>query len=36
VIEEGLKPSEHVVVECQQMLRPGVTVQPEPFKNSDK
>ena len=36
VIEEGLKPGEHVVVEGQQMLRPGVTVQPKPFKNSDK
>jgi RND family efflux transporter MFP subunit len=36
VIEEGLKPSEHVVVEGQQMLRPGMTVQPKPFKNSDK
>jgi membrane fusion protein (multidrug efflux system) len=36
VIEEGLKPSEQVVVEGQQMLRPGVTVQPKPFKNSDK
>jgi RND family efflux transporter MFP subunit len=36
VIEEGLKPGEHVVVEGQQMLRPGVTVQPKPFNNSDK
>lgn len=36
VIEEGLKPSEHVVVEGQQMLRPGVTVQPKPFKSGDK
>jgi membrane fusion protein (multidrug efflux system) len=36
VVEEGLKPSEQVVVEGQQMLRPGVTVQPKPFKNSDK
>jgi membrane fusion protein (multidrug efflux system) len=36
VIEEGLKPSEHVVVEGQQMLRPGMTVQPKPFKKSDK
>ena len=26
VIEEGLKPSEHVVVEGQQILRPGMTV----------
>ena len=36
VIEEGLKPGEQVVVEGQQMLRPGATVQPKPFKNSDK
>jgi len=36
VIEEGLKPGEHVVVEGQQMLRPGLTVQTKPFKNSDK
>jgi membrane fusion protein (multidrug efflux system) len=36
VISEGLKPGERVVVEGQQMLRPGVTVQPKPFKNSDK
>ena len=35
VIEEGLKPSEHVVVVGQQMLRPGLTVQPQPFKNRD-
>ena len=36
VIEEGLKPGEHVVVEGQQMLRPGLTVQTKPFKDSDK
>jgi hypothetical protein len=36
VIEEGLKPKEYVVVEGQQMLRPGLAVQPRPFKNSDK
>jgi len=36
VIEEGLKPSEHVVVEGQQMLRPGMTVQPKPLKNREK
>jgi len=36
VIEEGLKPGEQVVVEGQQMLRPGMTVQPKPFKNSDQ
>ena len=36
VIEDGLKPGEHVVVEGQQMLRPGLAVQPRPFKNSDK
>ena len=36
VIEEGLKPGEQVVVVGQQMLRPGVTVQPKPFKNRDK
>ena len=35
VIEEGLQAGEQVVVEGQQMLRPGVTVQPKPFKNSD-
>ena len=36
VIEEGLKPGEHVVVEGQQLVRPGLTVQPKPFKSSDK
>jgi len=34
LIEEGLKPGEQVVVEGQQMLRPGMTVQPKPFKGS--
>jgi membrane fusion protein (multidrug efflux system) len=32
VIHEGLKPGDRVVVEGQQNLRPGVTVQPKPFK----
>ena len=36
VIEDGLKSGERVVVEGQQMLRPGVAVQPKPFKDSDK
>jgi membrane fusion protein (multidrug efflux system) len=36
VIEDGLKLGERVVVEGQQMLRPGATVQSKPFKNSDK
>ncbi len=34
VIEEGLKLSDRVVVEGQQMLRPGVTVQPKPFNSA--
>jgi len=34
VIEDGLKPGEQVVVVGQQMLRPGATVQPKPFKGS--
>ncbi|HEV3279012.1 MAG TPA: efflux RND transporter periplasmic adaptor subunit [Terriglobia bacterium] len=34
VIQDGLKPGERVVVEGQQVLRPGVRVQPEPFKGS--
>lgn len=36
VIEEGLKPSEQVVVEGRQMLQPGVKVQPEPFKKGEQ
>jgi membrane fusion protein (multidrug efflux system) len=36
VIDEGLKPGERVVVEGQQMLRPGMPVQPKPFKDTDK
>jgi len=36
VIEDGLKLNEQVIVEGQMMLRPGMTVQPKPFKNSDK
>jgi membrane fusion protein (multidrug efflux system) len=32
VIHEGLKPGDRVVVEGQQNLRPGMTVQPKPFK----
>lgn len=35
-IRDGLKPGERVVVEGQQMLRPGMPVQPKPFKNSDE
>ena len=34
VVQDGLKPGERVVVEGQQMLRPGVPVQAKPFKNS--
>ena len=34
VIRNGLKPGEHVVVEGQQNLQPGITVQPKPFKGS--
>jgi len=36
VIQDGLKPSDRVVVEGQQALRPGMSVNPEPFKGSDK
>jgi len=36
VVEDGLKSGERVVVEGQQMIRPGATVQPKPFKSSDK
>jgi len=34
VIQNGLKPGERVVVEGQQMLRPGMAVQAKPFKAS--
>ena len=34
VIQDGLKPGERVVVEGQHLLRPGVPVQPKPFKGS--
>lgn len=34
VIHEGLKPGDRVVVEGQQNLRPGMTVQPKPFKSN--
>jgi membrane fusion protein (multidrug efflux system) len=36
IVLKGLKPGERVVVEGQQNLRPGMLVQPEPFKNSDE
>ena len=36
IIQDGLKPGERVVVEGQQNLRPGMTVQPKPFKASDE
>jgi len=32
VIQNGLKPGEHVVVEGQQNLRSGMPVQPKPFR----
>jgi RND family efflux transporter MFP subunit len=31
IIQDGLKPGEHVVAQGQQTLRPGTTVQPKPF-----
>src|ERR1700723_1734747 len=34
VIDGGLKPSDRVIVEGQQNLRPGMTVQTKPFKNN--
>jgi RND family efflux transporter MFP subunit len=34
VIHEGLKPGDRVVVEGQQNLRPGMTVQTKPFKTN--
>lgn len=36
VVLEGLKPEERVVVEGQQNLRPGMTVDPLPFKHSEE
>jgi membrane fusion protein (multidrug efflux system) len=33
VIQEGLKPGDRVIVEGQQNLRPGMTVQAKPFKS---
>jgi RND family efflux transporter MFP subunit len=36
VIQEGLKPGERVVVEGQQNLRPGMPVQPKPFKGNEQ
>jgi membrane fusion protein (multidrug efflux system) len=33
VIQNGLKPGEHVIVEGQQNLKPGMTVQAKPFKS---
>lgn len=35
VIHEGLKPGDRVVVEGQQNLRPGMTVQIQPFSNAE-
>ena len=32
IIEQGLKPGERVVAEGQQKLRPGMQVQPKPFR----
>jgi membrane fusion protein (multidrug efflux system) len=32
VVEDGLKPGDRVVVEGQQKLRPGMQVQPKPFR----
>jgi RND family efflux transporter MFP subunit len=34
VIDGGLKPGDRVIVEGQQNLRPGMTVQTKPFKNN--
>jgi membrane fusion protein (multidrug efflux system) len=34
VIDAGLKPGDRVIVEGQQNLRPGMTVQTKPFKNN--
>jgi membrane fusion protein (multidrug efflux system) len=34
VVSNGLKPGEHVVVEGQQKLRPGMQVQPKPFQSN--
>jgi RND family efflux transporter MFP subunit len=31
IIQDGLKPGEHVAAQGQQTLRPGTTVQPKPF-----
>jgi membrane fusion protein, multidrug efflux system len=34
VIQDGLKAGERVVVEGQQALRPGMRVQPKPYRGS--
>jgi RND family efflux transporter MFP subunit len=34
VIQDGLKPGEHVVVEGQQKLRTGMLVSPQPYENN--
>jgi multidrug efflux pump subunit AcrA (membrane-fusion protein) len=34
VIDGGLKPGDRVVVEGQQNLKPGMTVQTSPFKSN--
>lgn len=36
VVLDGLEPDERVVVEGQQALRPGIVVQPKPFKASEE
>jgi membrane fusion protein (multidrug efflux system) len=36
IVRDGLNPGERVVVEGQQALRPGMQVQPKPFKGSDE
>ena len=35
IIQSG-NPGDHVVVECQQNLKPGMTVRTKPFKGEDK
>ena len=36
VVQEGLKPGEQVIVEGQQNLRAGMTVEPKPFKGENQ
>ena len=32
IVEQGLKPGERIIVEGQLKVRPGATVQPQPYR----